>query len=150
MLLTNPPHPLDSSSRFCLPAAISEALNYDSFYEDLSNLRVLISCAPTKKSSPSSQARRLPQRRWESSISTPFEAKGPANVLGLCRYKSLTMSYFHTGIRTIIGAEAFHCPVRDGKEWDHLAMVIRHNLLPLLQSLCLQPRPIRRVLNQQI
>ena len=35
------------------------------------------------------------------------------------------MSYFHTGIRTIIGAEAFHCPVRDGKEWDHLAMVIR-------------------------
>jgi hypothetical protein len=37
------------------------------------------------------------------------------------------MSYFHTGIRTIIGAEAFHCPVRDGKEWDHLAMVIRHN-----------------------
>ena len=40
------------------------------------------------------------------------------------------MSYFHTGIRTIIGAEAFHCPVRDGKEWDHLAMVIRLNLLP--------------------
>ena len=40
---------------------------------------------------------------------------------------SLTMSYFHTGIRTIIGAEAFHCPVRDGKEWDHLAMVIKLN-----------------------
>ena len=39
------------------------------------------------------------------------------------------MSYFHTGIRTIIGAKVFHCPVRDGKEWDHLAMVIRHNLL---------------------
>ena len=39
------------------------------------------------------------------------------------------MSYFHTGIRTIIGAEAFHCPVRDGKEWDHFAMVIRHNFL---------------------
>ena len=38
---------------------------------------------------------------------------------------SLTMSYFHTGIRTIIGAEAFHGPVRDGKEWGHLAMVIR-------------------------
>ena len=33
------------------------------------------------------------------------------------------MSYFHTGTRNIIGAEAFHCPVRDGKEWDHLAMV---------------------------
>ena len=41
--------------------------------------------------------------------------------------KSLTMTYFHTGTRTIIGAEAFHCPVRDGKEWDHLAMVIRLN-----------------------
>ena len=41
---------------------------------------------------------------------------------------SLTMSYFHTGIRTIIGAESFHCPVRDGKEWDQLAMVIRLKL----------------------
>ena len=44
---------------------------------------------------------------------------------------SLTMSYFHTGTRNIIGAEAFHCPVRDGKEWDHLAMVVRHNRRPL-------------------
>ena len=43
------------------------------------------------------------------------------------------MSYFHTGTRTIIGAEAFHCPVRDGKEWDHLAMVIRLNLLSWLE-----------------
>jgi hypothetical protein len=42
---------------------------------------------------------------------------------------SLTMSYFHTGIRTIIGAELFHGPVRDGKGWDQLAMVIRLNLL---------------------
>ena len=42
---------------------------------------------------------------------------------------SLTMTYFHTGTRTIIGAEAFHCPVRDGKEWDRLAMVIRLNWL---------------------
>ena len=38
---------------------------------------------------------------------------------------SLTMTYFHTGIRTIIGAESFHGPVRDGKGWDRLAMVIR-------------------------
>ena len=45
------------------------------------------------------------------------------------------MSYFHTGIRTIIGAEAFHCPVRDGKEWDHLAMVIRLNRLPRCLSI---------------
>ena len=43
---------------------------------------------------------------------------------------SLTMTYFHTGIRTIIGAKAFHCPVRDGKEWYHLAMVVRHKGLP--------------------
>jgi len=49
-------------------------------------------------------------------------------------YNSLTMSYFHTGIRTIIGAEAFHCPVRDGKEWYHLAMVVRHNFLPSRHS----------------
>ena len=42
--------------------------------------------------------------------------------------KSLTMTYFHTGIRTIIGAKSFHCPVRDGKEWYQLAMVIRQNL----------------------
>src|SRR6476660_3187359 len=41
---------------------------------------------------------------------------------------SLTMTYFHTGIRTIIGAESFHGPVRDGKGWDRLAMVMRHNL----------------------
>ena len=38
------------------------------------------------------------------------------------------MTYFHTGIRTIIGAKSFHCPVRDGKEWYQLAMVIRQNL----------------------
>ena len=50
--------------------------------------------------------------------------------MGVARNKSLTMTYFHTGIRTIIGAKAFHCPVRDGKEWGHLAMVVRHNGLP--------------------
>jgi hypothetical protein len=40
--------------------------------------------------------------------------------------RSLTITYFHTGIRTIIGVESFHGPVRDGKGWDRLAMVIRH------------------------
>lgn len=35
------------------------------------------------------------------------------------------MTYFHTGICTIIGAKAFHGPVRDGKGWFHLAMVVR-------------------------
>ena len=48
---------------------------------------------------------------------------------GFAGCKSLTMTYFHTGTRTIIGAKSFHCPVRDGKEWDQLAMVIRHNLV---------------------
>ena len=41
---------------------------------------------------------------------------------------SLTITYFHTGCSTIIGAESFHGPVRDGKGWDRLAMVIRHDL----------------------
>ena len=49
--------------------------------------------------------------------------------LDVCSDKSLTMSYFHTGVRTIIGAKSFHVPVRDGKEWGQLAMVIRHNFL---------------------
>ena len=47
------------------------------------------------------------------------------------------MTYFHTGTRTIIGAKSFHCPVRDGKEWYQLAMVIRHNLVP--GCFCEQP-----------
>jgi hypothetical protein len=51
--------------------------------------------------------------------------KGPSHLTGPFSINSLTMSYFHTGTRTIIGAKAFHCPVRDGKEWYHLAMVIR-------------------------
>ena len=60
---------------------------------------------------------------------------------------SLTMTYFHTGTRTIIGAEAFHCPVRDGKEWDHLAMVIRLNLLPPRRISMQALQPICRVLS---
>ena len=51
--------------------------------------------------------------------------KTPSRSTGRFLLNSLTMTYFHTGIRTIIGAESFHCPVRDGKEWDQLAMVIR-------------------------
>ena len=48
--------------------------------------------------------------------------------------KSLTMTYFHTGTRTIIGANSFHCPVRDGKEWYQIAMVIRHKLFVRLTA----------------
>ena len=47
---------------------------------------------------------------------------------------SLAVTYFRMGIHTIIGAEAFHCPVRDGKEWDHLAMAAKLDLL-----FCLTP-----------
>ena len=65
---------------------------------------------------------------------SPFSApqcKKPRSfgLRGFLGCKSLTMTYFHTGTRTIIGAKSFHCPVRDGKEWYQLAMVIRHNLL---------------------
>ena len=42
--------------------------------------------------------------------------------------KSLTITYFHTGFSTIIGEKSFHGPVRDGKGWYQLSMVIRHNL----------------------
>lgn len=49
--------------------------------------------------------------------------------MGLLGNKSLTMTYFHRRSSTIIGAKAFHCPVRDGKEWDHLAMVVKRNWL---------------------
>jgi hypothetical protein len=52
-----------------------------------------------------------------------------AGALTALDIESLTITYFHTGIRTIIGVESFHGPVRDGKGWDQLAMVIRHDLL---------------------
>ena len=35
------------------------------------------------------------------------------------------MTYFHRRLPTIIGAGAFHRPVRDGKGWFHSAMVVR-------------------------
>ena len=62
----------------------------------------------------------LPQRKIK---------KPHLNRWGFSGCNSLTMTYFHTGIRTIIGADSFHCPVRDGKEWYQVAMVVRHNLL---------------------
>src|SRR5580698_6738834 len=49
---------------------------------------------------------------------------------GFLVLNSLTITYFHTGTRTIIGVESFHGPVRDGKGWYQLAVVIRHDLLP--------------------
>ena len=54
--------------------------------------------------------------------------KTPAHGLGFFFITSLTITYFHTGCSTIIGAKSFHGPVRDGKGWDRLAMVIRLDL----------------------
>ena len=62
--------------------------------------------------------------------------------------RSLTITYFHTGIRTIIGVESFHGPVRDGKGWYQLAMVIRHDLL-LRRFLGETPQPIREEVVEQ-
>ena len=64
--------------------------------------------------------------------------KNPAGYrrgFSLLRITSLTITYFHTGCSTIIGAKLFHGPVRDGKGWDQLAMVIRHNLYWRLSSM---------------
>ena len=44
------------------------------------------------------------------------------------------MTYFHIRMYTIIGAESFHCPVRDGKEWDQLAIVVRHNCFQMTED----------------
>ena len=45
--------------------------------------------------------------------------------MGAFQSMGLMMSYFRTGVRTIIGAKVFHCPVRDGKEWDQTAMAAK-------------------------
>jgi hypothetical protein len=52
-------------------------------------------------------------------------------VSGVFLCNSLAVTYFRMGIHTIIGAEAFHCPVRDGKEWGHLAMAAKLDWLPV-------------------
>lgn len=55
--------------------------------------------------------------------------KAPAFLgQGLCGGGCLTVTYFHTGCGTIIGAGAFHSPVRDGKGWFHPAVAVRHKL----------------------
>ena len=63
--------------------------------------------------------------------------KPPPVRAGVSGLGSLTITYFHTGIRTIIGVESFHGPVRDGKGWDRLAMVIRQR--GLLRCFAAQP-----------
>ncbi len=46
-------------------------------------------------------------------------------VAGGLMLGSLAETYFHTGICTIIGAESFHGPVREGKGWYQLAMAAK-------------------------
>jgi hypothetical protein len=74
--------------------------------------------------------RRQPRGGFFLGFSARTKDKTPqARAYGVLRNKSLTMTYFHRRPSTIIGAKAFHCPVRDGKEWYHLAMVVRRNWL---------------------
>ena len=75
---------------------------------------------PKQAASPGGFHRTL---RYESR-----DEKKPHISAGFFHITSLTITYFHTGCSTIIGAKSFHGPVRDGKGWDRLAMVIRHNL----------------------
>ncbi len=58
-------------------------------------------------------------------VSRPQSKTPQPDEVGAFCMESLAMTYFHTGIRTIIGAESFHGPVRDGKGWYRLAMVTR-------------------------
>ncbi|MDN7479039.1 hypothetical protein QZM71_29630, partial [Burkholderia multivorans] len=56
------------------------------------------------------------RRRAESldrfrAIFAPQMQKPPPDRAGVSGLGSLTITYFHTGIRTIIGVESFHGPV---------------------------------------
>ena len=71
-----------------------------------------------------------PQLRLASQNEAGAEKKKPQLAITNCGFllRSLTVPYFHERKLTIIGAKSFHGPVRDGKGWDRLAMVIRLNL----------------------
>ena len=57
-----------------------------------------------------------------------------ASMLANRKFGGVLLS--HGECHTIIGAKAFHGPVRDGKAWDHLAMATRHKLSTNLKKLC--------------
>jgi hypothetical protein len=78
---------------------------------------------------PKSPSGTQPRRQPSASPASHAKEKTPQRELRGSWNQSLTMTYFHGRPSTIIGAKAFHCPVRDGKEWDHLAMVVRRNCL---------------------
>src|SRR6187402_1530147 len=67
-----------------------------------------------------------PTRLYASAIF--WTKKNPTFLRGFSLITSLTITYFHTGCSTIIGVSSFHGPVRDGKGWYRVTMVIRHNL----------------------
>ena len=75
------------------------------------------------------------------------ESKNPQSPLGAGGFLrgSLTLTYFLTGIRNIIGAASFHGPVRDGKGWFQSAMGVRLKLEGMdwlriaLLALCIAP-----------
>ena len=59
-------------------------------------------------------------------VGRPKTKRPEGSARGVFAWKGcLTMSYFHERMLTIIGAESFHGPVRDGKGWYRLAMVTR-------------------------
>ena len=90
----------------------------------------MVSPSPVYPKNSLSSASTLPQQR--RAYDKTFRPKTNPQVLmtlGGLGYKSLTMSYFHRCTSTIIGAKVFHGPVRDGKGWDHLAMVVKRSLL---------------------
>ena len=61
------------------------------------------------------------------SFSLPKNKPLSISVQGLY-VRCLAVTYFHMGIHTIIGAESFHGPVRDGKAWDQLAVAAKLKL----------------------
>jgi hypothetical protein len=68
--------------------------------------------------------------RCRSEGPVPRKTRKPDQMAGLSRLWVPDDVLLSHGIhRTIIGAESFHGPVRNGKGWDQLAMVVRRSLL---------------------
>ena len=63
-------------------------------------------------------------------------AQSPARLSWASKGESGSVLLSHGECHTIIGAKAFHGPVRDGKAWDHLAMATRHKLSTNSKKLC--------------
>ncbi len=59
----------------------------------------------------------------------PTQKNAQSNDWAFC-CNSLTMSYFHTGIRTIMALKRFTVLLGRGRSGTNSAMVVRHNFLP--------------------